>query len=373
MNYFNDVELIFPEGNNDLNTWADYCEFFCLASENKSRTIEDLKNQLLEQYQKDFDKARDAISLSRSRTGKFITDAFLVEGEVASGDLIADNKETDFEDVTEEQQSNESELEDEINSEFLFLFRFLESRTNLFKESYPFVVEIKSNKLLLIKSDQLINKQKIYIALLLSSILRVYKPGIRNKLGHLFEDLSEFPFKKLIPICSRIEFFGAGQQGTDESFFSGSFAKRVEKLASVLYTDTTMIFKENRHDYLHSGDGGLDWVAWAPFEDNISKIPVFLGQCACGDDWVDKEWDAHDDKWSNLIQLHNSYLLFHFIGKSYRKHNGDWFKPGDIYNLILVDRLRLITSLEIKDADSAMSIYNELVHEALALNFSDND
>jgi hypothetical protein len=373
MSYFSDVELIFPEGNNDLNTWADYCEFFCLASENKSRTIEDLKNQLLEQYQKDFRKARNAIALSRSRTGKFIADSMILEDAAAEDDIISGNSEIDFDDVTEDQKSDESQLEDEINGEFLFLFRFLESRTTLFNESYPYKIEIKANKLSLIESSQLIGKQKIYIALLLSSILRIYKPGIRNKLGHLFEDLTQFPFKKLIPTCSTIEFFGAGQKNTDESFFSGSFAKRVEKLASVLYTDTTTIFKENKHDYLHSGDGGLDWVAWAPFEDNISKIPVFLGQCACGDDWIDKEWDAHDDKWSNLIQLHNSYLLFHFIGKSYRKHNGDWFKPGDIYNIILIDRFRLITSLNLNEIDIAVNIYDGLVKEGLALNYSDSD
>jgi hypothetical protein len=372
MKFFSSADFTFPAGNNDINSWADYCEFFCIISEDKSRSIEELKDRLLDQHQKDYKEARNSIRLTGSTTGKFIISSMdIIEGldsDKPEGNAI----ESDFSDVDEHQQSNDSEVEDDINNEFLFLLRFLEARKNLFADSYPFIVRIKDNKFSL-QVKSITGKQKIYIALLLSSILRIYTPSIRNKLGHLFEELSLFPFKKMIASNSKIEFFGAGKKTAGKAFFNGSFSTRVEKLAETLKSDTTTLFKQNRHDYMHSGDGGLDWVAWTPFTDGRSKMPVFFGQCACGNDWVDKEWDAHDDKWINLIQLNDSYLLFHFIGKSFRKQDGNWYRPGDIYKMILVDRLRIISLLNEEDYGNVIFLYEELIEEALKIKLSEND
>ena len=372
MSFFANANFTFPNDNNDINSWADYCEFFCIISENKSRSLEELKDRLLDQHQKDYLKARNSIRLTSSKTGRFIISSMDIREDFEPENIDEDEKESDFVDVNEIQQSNDGSLEDDINNEFLFLFRFIESRRNLFGDSYPFDVQIKNNRFSLSKSP-ISDKQNIYIALLLSSILRIYTPSIRNKLGHLFEELSVLPFKKMIAANSKIEFFGAGKKSEEETFFYGSFLQRVEKLADTLKSDTTSLFKQNKHDYTHSGDGGLDWVAWVPFSDEISKMPVFFGQCACGDDWIDKEWDAHQDKWRNLIEFNDSYLLFHFVGKSFRKQDGNWYRPGDLYKIILVDRLRIITSLNEDDYEFVVPLYSDLIEEALKIQQSEND
>ena len=370
MSFFGDANLIFPSGDNDINSWADYCELFCVLSENKSQTIEELKDRLLDQYTMDYEDARNALRLTTTTTGRFIVSAMdiLPFGETEQ----ALDQENDFPDVNEGQRGNDSMMEDEIKSEFLFLFRFLEGRIALFGDSYPFRIDIKQNRIS-IDINSLTNSQKLYIALFLSANLRIYNSGIRNQLGHIFERLTLYPFKKMIAGHSRIEFFGAGAGHGVTPLFNGSFANRVDVLANALHCDTTTNFKKNIHDYTHSGDGGLDWVAWVPFQDDKSKMPVFFAQCACGNDWIDKEWDAHEDKWTRLLQLEDSYLTFHFVTKSFRKQDGDWYKPGVIFKLVLVDRARILSSIKDEDLEPAINLYEDLLNEAFQLNLSPLD
>jgi hypothetical protein len=370
MSYFQNLNLSFPDGDNDINSWADYCELMCLISDGKSITIDSLKDRLLDQFQRDFKKSKAAIGLSSSSTGKFIISTTAFFDEESDNTLDSESLKSDFDDIESSQRSNDGQLEDEISSEFLFLFRFLEGRQNFYDSSYPFQVERKENKLIL--KTELTPRQRLYLAFLISSVLRIFSPAIRNTIGHLFEEATLYAFKSMIAREAQIGFFGSGNS-QDALMFNGSFFNKVTQLANVLQTDTTTSFKQNSHDHEHNGDGGLDWVAWLPFSDGRSKIPVYFAQCACGNNWIDKEWDAHEDKWRNYIQLKDSYIVFHFVGKSFRKQDGEWYKPDQITKLVLIDRPRLLCSISESDIPHVSAIYDDLIDEAVNLVISNGE
>ena len=145
-------------------------------------------------------------------------------------------------------------------------------------------------------------------------------------------------------------------------------------MGTLIHTPVTNEFNANRHDHQHAGDGGLDWVAWYNFTDNLSRKPLFFGQCACGSDWVDKEMDAHEDKWNNNLQFYDKYLLYHFISKSFRRSDGEWLKPGEInHGIILIDRFRILDCFDNENIRIVLHSYQALLDEALNLNLSEVD
>ncbi|PGH40536.1 MAG: hypothetical protein CRN43_02395, partial [Candidatus Nephrothrix sp. EaCA] len=74
----------------------------------------------------------------------------------------------------------------------------------------------------------------------------------------------------------------------------------------------------------------------------LSTTPAYFAQCACGNDWEDKQFDAHIDKWRNYITWLNDYHRIHFIPKSFRNEQNKWLNEIAIFNCTLVDRFRLI-------------------------------
>lgn len=364
MSYFNLGEITFPsESENDINTWADYCELFCVLSENKFQTIDQLQDRIIEDCDTEITKAAKRLSLSTTTTGKYILP--LIMPEVKEED--DNDNEPDESEVSREDEPD-AVYYDKLQGEFRFLFEFLKSRKALFGESYPFNIE--GNKICLIK-EELSSKQRLYLALLLSAVLRIYSRGDMNRLGHVFEKLCGSIFKKLVPLNANIYPFGAGGENEQEAFFQGTFFNKVAKLSNCLQTALTTEFEENQHDHQHFGDGGLDWVAWYSFPDGCNRLPLFFGQCACGSDWVDKEFDAHEDKWVNNLQFHDKYLLYHFITKVFRKNDGAWYKPKELNRgIILLDRLRILDVLGNEEINECIALYTDLVDEAIEAKMS---
>lgn len=361
MSYFNLGEITFPaESENDINTWADYCELFCLLSEDKFQTIDQLQDRIIEDCDTEIKKAAKRLSLSTTATGKYITPLIIPE----------DPKEDDESDEGEESEEDEPDAiyYDKLQGEFRFLFEFLKSRKTLFGESYPFKIE--GNKISLLENE-LSGKRQLYVALMLSAVLRIYSRGDMNRLGHVFEKLCGSVFKKLVPPNANIYPFGAGGENEDEAFFQGTFFNKVTKLSNCIHTALTTEFEQNQHDHQYSGDGGLDWVAWYSFSDGCNRLPLFFGQCACGTDWIDKEFDAHEDKWVNNLQFHDKYLLYHFITKVFRKNDGAWYKPKELNRgIILLDRLRILDVLSIEEINECVGLYTDLINEAIEAKMS---
>jgi hypothetical protein len=93
----------------------------------------------------------------------------------------------------------------------------------------------------------------------------------------------------------------------------------------------------------HTGDDGLDIVAWRSFPDGKQGKLIAFGQCAAGaSDWQDKlaEMDARSfvKKWMRAPLLVDPVRLF-FIPR--RVSPGDWESAG-IDGGILFDRCRIV-------------------------------
>ena len=53
-----------------------------------------------------------------------------------------------------------------------------------------------------------------------------------------------------------------------------------------------------------SADNGLDLVAWLPMEDAGKGAPSYFCQCACGDKWEGKQYEAGYDRLERVYRAH---------------------------------------------------------------------
>ena len=228
-------------------------------------------------------------------------------------------------------------------------FDFLAQRSILFGDSYPFRVSQKS---ITLKSNLPSSLQYLYIILLCSSLLRFATKAGLNKLGHHFEVLCGPVFSRLVPHGATVKFFGSGSKDVGE--FAGTFYDKVSILAEMLHIPLGNDFTPETQRKHNVGDGGLDWVAFLDFDDKLKFQPKFFGQCACGLDWVEKQFDAHFDKWGRYLDLDNVFLLYHFIPRSLRSITGGFANPTEIYKVTMIDRIRMI---EILKRDGRLGTY----------------
>ena len=219
MSYFDINKITFPaKEEKDINTWADYCELFCLLSENKFQTIDQLQDRLVEDCDTEIKKAAKRLSLSSTATGSYMANALIAEA-AEEEDTRDEEEDEGVGEQAEEDENPDAIFHDKVQGEFRYLFNFLKSRIVLFGNAYPFIIQ--QNKIQLVDTE-LTNAQRLYIALMLSAILRIYSNENMNTLGHVFEQLCEPVFRKLVPANASVYPFGAGG-GAEEPFFNGTF------------------------------------------------------------------------------------------------------------------------------------------------------
>ncbi|GAB2885180.1 hypothetical protein GCM10027202_12210 [Microvirgula curvata] len=97
---------------------------------------------------------------------------------------------------------------------------------------------------------------------------------------------------------------------------------RFKDLISILNTRTNGEFEwrpqaPHAVDYSpphqHVKDEGMDFIAWKDFPDKRLGNLILLGQCACGDDWVDKFEDLNEKKirqWINPLPSAGFFRVF---------------------------------------------------------------
>ena len=95
----------------------------------------------------------------------------------------------------------------------------------------------------------------------------------------------------------------------------------------------------------HSGDGGLDVVAWRAFEDERSAFLVMLVQCTVQRDWFGKAKDLAEDVWRGWIDFgkdpHLALAISFVVSPKYEK----WDELRRLVHSVL-DRLRLCVLLD---------------------------
>lgn len=182
--------------------------------------------------------------------------------------------------------------EKDIDEGFLKkIFIMIEERITLYKKDYPF--EYQRNEILILKSD-LTDKNKLYLSLLISSILNIFE-SFKNDLTTDFEKISYEVLKNFLPKNANVREFGKNTK------YEGSAREKIEKLA----TDLNLSVKKYDHEQISKGNNqerGLDIVGWLSFDDSCGNTIIFLCQCACGKGY---EYKQHE-----LRRFHN-YLEFY--------------------------------------------------------------
>ncbi len=324
MNYLKSLTK-HPESLGDQNKWADYIEILCLTSLDKMITADFIYDKLYG------DKSED-------------------ETSIESNEHESDDGETDINEYIAESKSERSDFRISKVNDF---FEFLVSRNSLFKNHYPFKITLGPRSIKL--DEELSFRQYSYLGLLISSNLD-YFSYFKTELTTNFELNSLFVFRKLFPESAKIEYFGKGASRS-EIFSASKLADRIKQLSEALNLPLASIFDPNEIGDTNTGDGGLDLVGWYDVADgNRGKI-INFGQCACGKEWFDKQFDMNISKWQNFITHLHPILTTLITPSSYRKYDGSWYNNMKIYDCIIIDRSRFLKSLR-KRENSKVAISN---------------
>lgn len=348
MTYINKSKLLIPKDESDDNIWADYIELLCI-----------LKNDSIVNLDYVIDNVQDSIDSEKKE--KEIFEAISGSTEDSQVELsknLFDDEEEDGFDIGLRKNYN---IDDKLKRRIIDKFEFTKLRSYTFKDDYPFFSH--NDNIELKKIDELTSKQKIYIILLVSSLLRsITKKGI-FVVTHKFEDLCGPIFKKLLPLNSKVECIGAGNKSDED--LNQLFYKKVERISKELSIPLGRDFTPENAGKHNVGDGGLDWWGYLPFSDKLNHNPVYFAQCACGRNWIDKQYDAHPTKWKNYLQFKNIPVTIHLIPTSYRDFDTSWYNPINLGEVILIDRLRLLELLTENEAQEIFNDYSDLWKELI--------
>ena len=163
-------------------------------------------------------------------------------------------------------ENNTSETNDQNESFIDSIYKIIEERIALYKDTYPFD---KKDEVILLKK-QLLIKQKIYLFLLLSSSLDIFR-SFNAELTTDFETLCYKVMQLYLPNAI-VKAFGKNSE------YTGSAKVKIKKLAEDLGLQLDDYDFEQIGDR-NSQERGLDIVGWLPFDDHCSNMIIFLGQC----------------------------------------------------------------------------------------------
>lgn len=259
------------------------------------------------------------------------------------------------------QSHQDEEIEDDKHDSYVLeLFSILEVRSDTFNEFYPFEIRTNIISSITLKTE-LSDLHKKYIFLLLSSSLSyISQKEIVEKDKTLENDFEKFSFetlKKYVFEDINIHQFG-------QATYSGTLQNKVDKLANDLNFSTK--YKEHYFEENNRGDGGIDLVAWKQFpnDTNNLNIALYLGQCATGKDWINKQDDV--DKFQNYINFESFITKLFFIPYDGRNRRREFNEEKDI-NIsknILFDRIRLLNTIDRNYNMSQLNSY-KLIQSAI--------
>lgn len=161
------------------------------------------------------------------------------------------------------------------------LFLIIEERIDLFKDDYPFSYV---NKDILKLQNDLSWKHKMYLGMLISSKLNIFK-DFQSELTNEFELISYYVLKNFLPANSIIKAFGKNSE------YKGNAITKIRSLG----LDLGLKIDEDELEGIterNNQERGLDIIGWVPFGDKCMNQLVYLGQCACGKDTESKFHDT---------------------------------------------------------------------------------
>lgn len=253
----------------------------------------------------------------------YIKDRLLDEGESFEVDEIADG----------EIGSTDAQKYDKLESFVNQCFSYVKLRSSQYLESYPFLYD-DTMGLKMIDKEDLTQKQKLYIYLLISSSIGDFRMFTKD-LTDDFEILSENALKNYLPISAKVYGFGANSR------FTGNTQNKIKELAKILKVD----MNDRLIDQIapkNSKEEGLDIVGYIPFDDEIPNTFIIFGQCACGKNWAEKQSEAK--RYGRFyIPYINPFSYALFLPRDFLIENYKFRQDKDIADdQIIFERRRLI-------------------------------
>ena len=296
-----------------------------------------------------------------------------VDNEISKADVLdrlaereADLEEGDYDDILEIDQLDDEAIglpsqryrKHEVWTDRIRTwFEVISGRQNTYGANYPFKYE---NDELTLNYDADNNSHKYYLFLLACSKLHLFTNQVSQFLSSYYEILSYAALKQVLPNSFMVELFGTNPLNEHKEFGSGvTCLNKIKNLAKILRENPHYNLKEEVYPPTNFGDAGLDLIAYSDTGDLLPSMLVVFGQCACTEDWVNKQSTSDYKTWSNIITLTTDTINAVFIPFSYRDGAGGWFDQTKIRSSFLIDRYRLIYYLNNQHK------FSEEVEEAL--------
>ncbi len=296
------IELTAPPKTNDVYMWADYIELLCLVNPDRVYS----KADIIDRFSESLDLDEELVRIDK-------------EGEVTP--------------------LRPTERNDKRANQAYDWYAHLLYREATFGDSYPFY--LSSNGDTLHRYPELTAKHKVYIFFLLAANLRYLQE--HHPITSSFEIVSLEALKNYLPNQALVYPFGKGS--SSGARYTGRLFDKIKRLAEDL--GERLNCDESNFKPTNSGDGGLDIVAWLPFDgDPSTGFVIVFAQCACTADWDVKQLSSSRVRWSRYIVFSVPPTNICFIPICFRSSTGSWDNPTDILETILIDRVRLIRLLK---------------------------
>jgi hypothetical protein len=231
------------------------------------------------------------------------------------------------------------------------VWTLLRSRAAFYDERYPFVVE---DDVLELRTRPLDDDRLAYAFLLAAANLAAFAATDRHLLTGGFERASRHAMTALLPTASTVSIFGTSSQ-SGERYGQTKLIDRLETLAEDLATRLTLEGEGHGAKAAPriSGDGGLDLVGWPEMVGPPKRLPVYLGQCACGADWHSKPYEVAATTWEHRLEPVSPFIPVTLIPYAYRDDEMEWLDLFSVIPTVLIDRprwLQLVAEADLLDA-----------------------
>ena len=224
------------------------------------------------------------------------------------------------------------------------VWTLLRARAEFYGTGYPFEV---GEDALEIQTMPLDDRRLAYVFLLAAANLAAFADTDRHQLTGGFERASRHAMAALLPDGSTVSVFGTSSND-GERYGQARLVDRLEKLADDLATQLT---NEGRAHGANaaprsSGDGGLDLVGWPDVVGPRKRLPVYFGQCACGDEWQTKPYEVAAITWDHRLEPVSQIVSVTLIPYAHRGEDNDWLDLFAIIPTVLIDRPRWLDLIQ---------------------------
>lgn len=218
------------------------------------------------------------------------------------------------------------------------------SREMNYDTLYPFNVTNGPNYV--IKLNENHKRLRNYVYLLVASHTgRITDKNERSKLTSDFEALSREVLLKYLGNKATVHLVGANN-ATIKNYTKLNKASKLKTLAEM--ANARFIGTDNDPALLtKSGDAGLDLFGYLPTPDNLPGSLVVFGQCKCSSEWYKHIHEGTYQQLGSLLSFKSAPVATYFIPVSFRSSENNWFSDSKINAVILFDRFRILSLLDV--------------------------